>query len=76
MTEQVAVRKERHPLSPRDWFVLGLIAVFVGAIVGVGIGGDSDGAAAALICTIPGSLMVTIGVIAKAVQVGIRSTQD
>jgi biotin transporter BioY len=52
--------------------------VLLGAVVLGVIAGDDTGAAWALfvIVAIPGALMVTVGVVAKAVQIGIRSARD
>lgn len=77
MTERVVSRTtSSEPWGPREWTLVGLVLVFVGAFAGAAIGGDSDGVAVAMICAAPGSVLFTIGVIAKAVQVGIRSSRD
>lgn len=77
MTERVVSRTtSSEPWGPREWTLVGLVLLLVGAFVGAAIGGEKDGALAALICATPGSVMFTVGVVAKAVQVGIKSARD
>lgn len=66
----------RAAWGPRDWLAVGLLAAVVGAVLGGVIGGDDEGLGLAVLGTVPGSLMVFVGLIAKAVQVGIKSAAD
>jgi hypothetical protein len=78
MSEHVVSRAgERAPWGPREWVTVGIAVLVVAVIVGA-IAGDDAGAAWVLFALIatPGTLMISIGVIAKAVQVGIRSSRD
>lgn len=67
---------EREPWGPREWLIGGLLGAFLGILIGAAIGAESDAIGLAILGSVPGSLMVFIGLIAKAVQVGIRSAQD
>lgn len=78
MTQPVVSRaQDRKPWGPREWVVVGFVLLVAAVVLGVAANDDA-GAAWTLftIAAIPGSLMVTIGVVAKAVQVGIRSARD
>lgn len=77
MAEPVVSRAQNSvPWGPREWFLVGLVSALLGAFIGALIGGENDAAAVAVLGTIPGTVMLSIGVIAKAVQVGIRSARD
>ena len=78
MSEHVVSRAgERSPWGPREWVGAGLVLLVSAVILGA-IAGDDAGAAWVLFALVatPGALMVGVGVIAKAVQVGIRSARE
>lgn len=55
--------------------MVGFLLMFAAGILGV-VAGEDGGIAVFAVASVPGSAMVTIGLIAKGVQVGIRSARD
>lgn len=58
-------------LGPGGWIGIGLLIALVGGFITAGTG-DSGWL---VIAAVPGSVMVSIGVIAKGVQVGLREVR-
>lgn len=78
MTQPLVSRTaDRTPWKPGQWIAAGCGLLLCGVVLGV-IANDDSGAAWTLfaLVAVPGSLMLTVGVVAKAVQVGIRSARD
>lgn len=76
MSEPVVSKsRERGPWRPRDWIVIGFLLVIAAAVLGAVANDEGTGGVIFAIAAIPGSLMVTIGVVAKAVEVGIRTAR-
>lgn len=78
MTEPVVSRAAtRDPWGPRDWLIAGVGLLVLGAILGA-LANDEPGVARVLFLLIaaPAMAAIAIGVIAKAVQVGIRASRD
>ena len=78
MPEPVVARaKSKAPWGPREWVLFGAVLLVLGVLLGVAAN-DDEGAAWTLfaLVAVPGALMIGVGVIAKAVQVGIRSARD
>lgn len=77
MTNPVVSRTtERTEWGPRGWFTGGLLATALGVIVGAIVGSDGGWLVFSVVAAIPGVAMVFIGLVGKAVQVGIRSGRD
>jgi hypothetical protein len=68
MTPNEETRQDAGRLSPVGWIVIGAFIVLIGAFVTVGTGDPGW----LVIASIPGGVMLWIGVIAKGVEVGLR----